>query len=112
MNLLLYFACSIFGLKAFVLTTIIFMSIEIIWSFVAVPLLGSWTGVIWGIAKIIALIVFFCLGFPINAVLIFFLVLYIICSAFVFVDPVGGIINIVTCVLNIVGFILFRINLL
>lgn len=111
MNLFLYWACKIFSISAFVKLAAIFMIIEII-SNIGLTFTGSWSSAVFAVIKIIVLVVFFKTGFPINAVLITYLVIYGIGCIAVFADPIGGAINIVVEILNIIGMVLFHANFL
>lgn len=108
MNLILYFATKIFGYPAFSTVTTVIMIISIISSIVLIFAVGSWSNIIWAIAKTVILIIFFKTGFPANAVLITFLVLDGIGCVLIFADLIGGGINIASEILNIIGFFLFR----
>ena len=107
MDLFLYWACKFFGFSAFVKAAVVFMIIEIIVNILLV-FAGSWFSAIYAIAKIIVLIVFFITGFPVNAVLITFIVMYGIGCLGILADPISGLISILIEILNIIGFVLFR----
>lgn len=106
MNLFLYFGTKIFGYSAFSIITVVGMIISILLSFSLIKEAKS--GLIWGIVKIIILIIFFITEFPANSVLITNMVIGGLGCLLVFADVLGGGINIFSEILNIIGFFLFR----
>ncbi len=113
MNLFYFLVCNVLGLTAFAKAVVIFMILLIIYNFAILKITGAGVGgVIIGIIRIIALILFIKLGFPITGILIFNLLLSILASFSVFADPIVGVINIIELVLNIIGMILFYTKLL
>lgn len=112
MNLLLYWLCNSYSVSAFAKATIgiliFFIALNIACCFITPAFAIDM------VIDLIILIVFWLLGFPINAILITFLVWYAIGSVLQFLveNPIGGIINVIIEILNIVGFCLFHANLI
>ena len=107
MDLFLFWACKLFGMSAFVKVAVVLMILEILGN-IGLIFAGSWLSAVYAVVKIIILIIFFRTGFPVNAVLITFLVIYGFGCFAIFADPITGVLNIVLEIINIIGFVLFR----
>ena len=112
MNLLLYWLCNYYSVSAFAKATIgiliLFIALDIAFCFIN-PAFAIDAGI-----DLIILIVFWLLGFPINAILITFLVRYAISSVLQFLaeNPMGGSISVIIEILNILGFCFFHAKLI
>lgn len=112
MNLFLYFICTVFGLSRFVFAVCFSLVLSIIGDFIVIFLGKAHSVIVRAIIRIIALVVFIKIGFPIRGVLWFFAISDAISILAIIIDSKAGVKNILKFIIDIIGMILFRVNLL